>query len=367
MACSCGSFHTITLSDDGDVYSFGKNNFGQLGLGHTESVPLPSLIPNLPQIKQVACGFDFTICVDFEGFIWSFGQNTAGQLGTGNTEHFSIPQKISNIPPVQFVACGTSHTLIITNDKNLWSCGNNIEGQLCLGNRENQSEFQLTRFSNVIKASCGNHHSLFQNEEGEIYSCGFNNNGELGLGNFRCQLTGTLIPNLPPNIIDFVCGFQHNLLLDGDGKVFSFGNNRNGQLGLGHTIKQNVLNQIENIPPIRIISGIGLSSYLIDMEGNLWSFGNNIFGELGHGDRNSRNVPTKIENLKDIQQISYGCYGSTVLIKDSQNRIFITGNKDFGYLGMENTETLSTFTEINSQYSTIWRDEIKRRGKSARK
>ena len=85
---ACGSNHTITLSNDGTLYSFGKNCNGQLGLGHNNDVSLPTPIPNLPQINQISCSSNFTVCVDYEGFIWSFGYNSYGQLGTGNTIGF---------------------------------------------------------------------------------------------------------------------------------------------------------------------------------------------------------------------------------------------------------------------------------------
>ena len=110
---------TITLSNDGTLYSFGSNQYGQLGLGHNHDVSLPTPIPNLPQISLVSCGYDFTVCVDCEGFMWSFGENNAGQLGTGNTTTFNVPQKIQDIPPVLSVSCGAEHTLIITTDSNL--------------------------------------------------------------------------------------------------------------------------------------------------------------------------------------------------------------------------------------------------------
>ena len=280
MACSIGTFNTITLSDDGVVHAFGKNDVGQLGFAHNKDVSLPTPIPNLPKIKMIACGgCNFTVCVDHEGFIWSFGENNWGQLGTGNTTKFNVPQKIQDIPPVLSVACGLGHTFIITDKLDLWSCGNNESGQLCLGNKEFefQSKFQQTLFSNISKVSLGASYSLFQDNNGEIYSCGDNSKGELALGHINSpQITPTKIPNLPTNIVQFICGLQHSLFLDSEGKVFSTGYNYFGQLGLSHNINQYEINQIPNIPPIHIISCGSDSSYLIDLDGNLWSFGCNI-------------------------------------------------------------------------------------------
>ena len=62
MACVCGQSHTITLSNDGIVHSFGRNEEGALGLGHNKNILLPTPIPNLPKINLVSCGARFTVC-----------------------------------------------------------------------------------------------------------------------------------------------------------------------------------------------------------------------------------------------------------------------------------------------------------------
>ena len=389
MACVIGEFHTITLSDDGVVHSFGSNYSGQLGLSldtedNNQSFAfLPTPVSNIPKISQIACAYYFTVCVDEDGFMWTFGISTnkkIGQLGTGNTTNFNVPQKIQNVPPVVSVACGRDHILIITSDDNLWSCGNNEYGQLCLGNQRDRfiGQFRQTSFSNISKISLGGNHSLFQNIEGEIYACGCNKSGELGLGLLNSpQITPTIIPNLPSNIIQFVCGHHHSLFLDSEGNVFSVGSNFYGQLGLGHMTNQNELNQIPNIPPIQKISCVSSSSYLLDFEGNLWSFGINGNGQLGHGDfdimsRNdekiNRRSPTKIESLKDIQQISYGPCGTHFFVKDSQNTIFAIGNNRSGQLGTKTDgKILTTPKEIDAKYFTIWGEVLKSKAKSARK
>ena len=365
---ACGTYHTITLSDDGTAYSFGRNEEGQLGLDHNQDyVSLPTPIPNLPQIKMISCGSFYTACVDYEGFVWSFGSNDLRQLGTGNTTNFNVPQKIQDIPPVLSVDCGSEHTLIITNDSDLWSWGRNLEGQLCLGDKKDRSKPQKTSYSNISKISTGWRHSLFENNKGQIFSCGYNAYGQCGLGHFNeYQITPSLIHNLPSNIIHFICGNNQSLFLDLEGNVYSVGENY-GQLGLGHKTNQNKLNKIPNIPPIKIISCVNASCYLIDFEGNLWTFGYNGFGQLGHGDITDRNTPQIVNTLNDIQQISYGSCGAHFLAKNSQNQIFVTGYNEFGQLGSGDTQSFSIPKEINSQYFTFWKDEFYSRAKSARK
>ena len=367
MPCVTGEYHTVTISSDGVVYSFGDNNRGQLGFGNECNIDIsvPHPILSLPKIKQIACGCNFTVCLDYEGAIWSFGKNYLEKLGIiKGIINSKIPQKIVDIPPVIYVACGSYHVAIITNNSELWSTGYNNCGQLCLEETTTQLTFKKTRFSNISRISLGRYHSLFQNEDGEIYSCGSNTKGELGLGHTNHpQIIPTKIPNLPPNIVQFICGYSHNLILDSEGNVLSFGDNYFGQLGLAHNKNQNLLNQIPNIPPIHTISSVGFSSYLIDFDGNIWSFGNNGKGQLGHGDTKNRNVPTKIESLKDIQKISCGPCGYHFFAKDSQNTIFATGTDGLENHGIINSNIPK---EMNSKYFTIWGD-IQSRCKSARK
>ena len=245
LLCARGYEHTVVVSNDGEVHSFGRNSNGQLGLGHNNNVSLPTPIPNLPKIMEISCGEYFTVCIDKQGELWSFGSNSNGQLGTGNTTSYNIPQKIKHIPLVRAVSCGTQHVLIITNDSNLWSCGRNDQGQLCLGNKAvNQSKYQQTSFEQISKISAGAFHSLFQNNKGEIFGCGQNCEGQVGLGHFNDpQIKVTPIPNLPLNIVQFCSGYYYSLFRDSKGNVFSTGYNHNGQLGLGHKNKQNVLNE----------------------------------------------------------------------------------------------------------------------------
>ena len=110
------------------------------------------------------------------------------------------------------------------------------------------------------------------------------------------------------------------------------------------------------------------SCYLIDFEGNLWTFGRNGYGQLGHGnnDKTGTNTPKIVSTLKDIQQISYGSNGHHFLAKNSQNQIFVGGANGLSQLGTGDFHSVPTPKEINSQYSTIWRDEFHSRAKSAR-
>ena len=387
MLCSTGWQHTITVSETGTVYSFGSNHFGQIGYEDDAEVRVPKSIAALQKITKVSCGGYFTTCLDEEGCLWSFGANTYGQLGIGSKIKSKIPQKIKDIPAVIDISCGGEHVLIITIDSNLWACGLNEYGQLGLEREETIEEspkypfassyasmkyyclnFKKTSFSNVSKISAGYDHSLFQIDE-KIFACGSNSTGELGLGHNSNQI-GPCVINAPLNIMDITCGCHHSLFLDTEGNVYSVGSNDFGQLGINNTNNQNTLHQIENIPPIKYISSAGDSSYLLDFDGMLWSFGRNNYSQLGHGTYDKEVVPKKVNSLKDIQQISSGSSSSFVLVKDSKNKIFVTGANVHGQLGIGGAYTRTNKLEqIDPMYYKIWGNlkQKYKKAKSARK
>ena len=281
------------------------------------------------------------------------------------------PQKILDLPPVESVCCGREHTLIITNNSNLYSCGRNDCGQLCLGNKRAMFSYTQTSYSNISKLSAGSMHSLFQTFEGKIYGCGANNVGQLGMEDDDNRLSPCLIPNQPPNIIQFSCGYSHSLFLDSEGNV----SNRRYNLGLGPNSDQiaskNKLTQIQNIPPIESISCASDSNYLLDFEGNLWSFGYNEYGQLGLGDNVNRDIPTKNPYLTCIKQISSGTYsdcGNHCLVKNFQNQIFVMGKNNVGQLTCPKSTKICVPKEIDSKYFSMWGSGPQRsNAKSARK
>lgn len=120
-ACCSGEYHTITLSNDGTLHSFGFNYYGQLGLGNNNHVSLPTPIPNLPQISLISCGCYFAVCVDCEGFIWSFGVNNFGQLGTTN---FNVPKNFAT--SLLFFL----FLVVMSTIDHQIQCGNNKFGQV---------------------------------------------------------------------------------------------------------------------------------------------------------------------------------------------------------------------------------------------
>ncbi|CAG2177086.1 unnamed protein product [Oppiella nova] len=100
VSIACGTNHSMAVSDTGAVYSWGYNGCGQLGLGNHTSQLSPVLITHLDNIcicrVVCVCGIHHTMVLSKDGIIYTFGQCDRGQLGTGNTQNLSMPVPIDN-------------------------------------------------------------------------------------------------------------------------------------------------------------------------------------------------------------------------------------------------------------------------------
>eukprot|EP01080_Neovahlkampfia_damariscottae_P001879 gene1879-1020_t len=111
----CGYYHTIALLKDGTAFSWGSNNAGQLGIGHSdhEKQAKPTKL-SISNVSQVVCGHRHTLALKTDGSVFGWGYNTRAELGIGNKQNQSAPQKIA-LKNVKFIACGARHSFAISN------------------------------------------------------------------------------------------------------------------------------------------------------------------------------------------------------------------------------------------------------------
>lgn len=140
-AVACGSHHSVALSK-GNVYTWGLNTSGQLGLDKSnDSLPYPKCVTDLStcvtgkkHITSIACGKEFTVALSDTGELFTWGNNADGQLGIDDYQKRITPvqvdQKYFENNPVHKVVCGTSHVLTVTVNGDLYSWGDNSYGQL---------------------------------------------------------------------------------------------------------------------------------------------------------------------------------------------------------------------------------------------
>ncbi|KAF2892607.1 hypothetical protein ILUMI_13565 [Ignelater luminosus] len=164
-----GREHCLILDDTGNVYSFGRGSRGQLGHGSLEDELEPKLIEALAGIKisKIATGGWHSCAVSAEGDVYTWGWNGNGQLGIGKINEeavgvMAIPQVVDfpDDSNAIDVACGNRHTIVLLDNADLFGAGWNKYHQL--GNIENENEniFRMTHlysFSNfnVNNIKCG--------------------------------------------------------------------------------------------------------------------------------------------------------------------------------------------------------------------
>ncbi|XP_012592732.2 RCC1 and BTB domain-containing protein 2 isoform X1 [Microcebus murinus] len=141
---ACGSYHSLVLTSDGEVFAWGYNNSGQVGSGSTANQPIPRRVTGCLQTKAVvniACGQMCSMAVVDTGEVYVWGYNGNGQLGLGSSGNQPTPCRIAALQGirVQRVACGYAHTLVLTDEGQVYAWGANSYGQLGTGNKSNQS------------------------------------------------------------------------------------------------------------------------------------------------------------------------------------------------------------------------------------
>ena len=123
-ALACGEQHVVFLDSEGNVWSCGWNNDGQLGLGNNLTIFLPERITTITQpVTSVACGLLHSLFLDCDGSVWGCGANHQGQIGMLGRTSVNVPEIIQHIPPITSIVCGVSHSFFVEHNGTVWGAG----------------------------------------------------------------------------------------------------------------------------------------------------------------------------------------------------------------------------------------------------
>ena len=288
--------HTISLREDGKVFTWGDNTYGQLGNGTviTSDEPVEVTFPEGTIITQIAAGENHNVALDSNGNVWTWGRNNNYQIGNTRENQYT-PYKVSNLPKVIKIAAGNNNTMVIT-------------------------------------------------ENNELYAWGLNAYGDLGLGTYTNKVLPKKVKGVH-DIIDISGGKSHYIVLNRAGEVFATGSNLYGQLGIGNNEigKINEFQKVEIKDKIGTIDAGDISNIATTVDGYVYTWGGNTYSTLGTEDEGNKNVPTKLKDVKNIRQASTG--KTHTILRDGNNNVYVAGTNSNGQLGLGTTENKTTFEQ----------------------
>jgi alpha-tubulin suppressor-like RCC1 family protein len=247
----CGKDSTWALLDTGTLYTWGNQQYGKLGLNQTGGcrvAPMP--VTTLAKMRVVCCamGRNHTLCLTDKVQVFSWGSNTFGQLGLeGVTTSVAYPQELPALRDlnVKDVACGGFHSLLCTWTYEIYTCGKGWHGQLGQGDYESLTAQSKTlpyfkKIANGLGAGykCvrvfgGTEVSGALTEDGAVFTWGHGSQSQLGHGILNNESKPRRVERLAKQrIVDLAMGKSHCIALSSDGLPWAWGKGNNGQLGI---------------------------------------------------------------------------------------------------------------------------------------
>ncbi|XP_054532951.1 X-linked retinitis pigmentosa GTPase regulator isoform X4 [Pan troglodytes] len=321
------------MPDSGAVFTFGKSKFAENNPGKfwfKNDVPV-----------HLSCGDEHSAVVTGNNKLYMFGSNNWGQLGLGSKSAVSKPTCVKALKPekVKLAACGRNHTLVSTEGGNVYATGGNNEGQLGLGDTEERNTFHVISFftseHKIKQLSAGSNTSAALTEDGRLFMWGDNSEGQIGLKN----VSNVCVPQqvtIGKPVSWISCGYYHSAFVT-NGELYVFGEPENGKLGLPNQLLGNhrTPQLVSEIPEKVIQVACGGEHTVVLTENAVYTFGLGQFGQLGLGTfLFETSEPKVIENIRD-QTISYISCGEnhTALITDI-GLMYTFGDGRHGKLGL---------------------------------
>ncbi|CAJ1065172.1 serine/threonine-protein kinase Nek8 isoform X1 [Xyrichtys novacula] len=248
---SCGDLFTTCMTDRGIIMTFGSGSNGCLGHGNFNDVTQPKIVEALLgyELVQVSCGASHVLAVTNEREVFAWGRGDNGRLGLGTQETHNSPQQVCL--PVEFeaqrVVCGVDCSMIISTQHSIMACGSNRFNKLGLDkitsgeepHPSNQVEevHSYTPIQSVplnkekiVYVDIGTAHSVAVTDKGQCFTFGSNQHGQMGCSSRRSTRVPYLVPGLQ-SITMAACGDAFTLAIGSDGEVYTWGKGARGRLG----------------------------------------------------------------------------------------------------------------------------------------
>lgn len=247
-AVAAGGYHSMALANYSSLYTWGRNSNGQLGNDSLENASLPQSVDNpaLKNVRRIAAGGLHSIALKTDGTVWTWGSNNYGQIGNGNIEDQKVPVQVNlGGKLAKLVAAGGAFSVAVTTDDKIYVWGYNGFGQL--GRDPATDPFSKepvvvdsTGIGTIKAVAAGLDHILVMNNQGEIWAWGYNGYGQLGNNNTAdINITpipiGTFDGTVQVDGLSPILAIGHHSLAFKEKKLKAWGHNVYGQLGDGTT------------------------------------------------------------------------------------------------------------------------------------
>ncbi|KAJ5079995.1 adp ribosylation factor-related [Anaeramoeba ignava] len=231
---SCGTLSLLVLVNGEVFYTnllFQQNPKKKIDFVHFEFSE---------KIKSISSGSDFNFVIDSNGNLYSWGSNSNGQLGVGDNESRSKPEIVSNLSnSIKKINGGGYHFIALTKTNQLYSCGKNKNGQLGLGDLNDRNIPTLVELPKDIgkikNIKCGDVQSIVMNKEGKVYVCGRGRSIGIPEQENQSEFIEIIFPvnvKIANIFANGGYGASYCVFLDSEGKGYSVGVNKFGQLGI---------------------------------------------------------------------------------------------------------------------------------------
>jgi len=278
--------NTYIIKKDKTLWGMGVNSTGQLSVGNTtysfntfQQAKLDATT-YLLNVEQVSAGANHAIAMTTNGDVYTVGYNNNGQIGDGTTVN-SLYWKLVSTGAAKVYA-GRYYSAVLKTDGTLSMVGNNAYGQYGLGTTTSIVTNWTTAATGVLDYYVGPYHNHIKKTDG-IYAAGYNQFGALGDGSTTHKYTWTKLTSINGgNVATITSGYYNSGILYNDGTYFVTGHNYYGQLGLGDFLNRTSFTQVP-------VSGIVKASFgqfhamLLKNDGSLLVTGNDFYGQLGLG------------------------------------------------------------------------------------
>ena len=316
------TFVPADFFNQGDLWSWGSNTYGELGVGdNSNRDPFELVYYAYYDWKKVSAGINFAAAIKYDGTVWTWGNNTDGQLGQGNDgieNSTNIPYVVLNMGfSCIDVSCGYRHMAVVKNDGTIWSWGNGEYGQLARGSNTDGSStpINISGSSGFKKVFCGKDYTFGLTIYNQLYSWGRNDFGQLGAGTTVSKTSITLVAGGYKTV---VCGESHTVGITLSNTLRATGKNDYGQLGRDNFTNSLSFVQIGSDSDWKQVSCNGNHTVAIKTNGTLWAWGSNYEGQLGISTVGiaSTSKPMQVGSDIDWKSVSCGRYNTTATKTD---------------------------------------------------